>query len=38
MDTHEFHPIGLMEHSTAAAQEEKAKLKKHFGRFDSSSS
>jgi len=34
MDTHEFHPIGLLEHSTAAAQEEKAKLKKHFGRFD----
>jgi amino acid transporter len=34
MDTHEFHPIGLLEHSTVAAQEEKAKLKKHFGRFD----
>ncbi len=25
---------GLVEHSTAAALEEKAKLKKHFGRFD----
>ena len=34
METPEFHPIGLLEHSTAAAQEEKAKLKKHFGRFD----
>ena len=30
----EFHPIGLLEHSTAAALEEKSKLKKHFGRFD----
>jgi amino acid transporter len=30
----EFHPIGLIEHSTAAALEEKSKLKKHFGRFD----
>jgi glutamate:GABA antiporter len=32
--TPEFHPIGLLEHSTAAALEEKSKLKKHFGRFD----
>ncbi len=28
------HPVGILEHSTAAAVEEKAKLKKHFGRFD----
>jgi glutamate:GABA antiporter len=34
MTTPEFHPIGLLEHHTAASVEEKAKLKKHFGRFD----
>ena len=28
------YPVGIIEQSTAAAVEEKAKLKKHFGRFD----